>query len=222
VKSKISVYLLAAIFCLAALCSITAGTEQKPAVKQKSTTLKKDEKKSMTLTTPGIYATFETSLGNITCQLFEKEAPVTVANFIGLAEGTKEWTDPKSGQKMKKPFYNGLIFHRVIPNFMIQGGCPLGMGTGGPGYQFKDECVTSLGFDKAGRLAMANSGPGTNGSQFFITVAQTTWLNNKHTIFGQVTEGQDVMNKISNVSRGEHDKPIQNVVINKLVITRVK
>ena len=176
----------------------------------------------MTLTTPGIYATFETSLGNITCQLFEKEAPVTVANFIGLAEGTKEWTDPKSGQKMKKPFYNGLIFHRVIPNFMIQGGCPLGMGTGGPGYQFKDECVPSLGFDKIGRLAMANSGPGTNGSQFFITVAQTPWLNNKHTIFGQVTEGQDVMNKISNVSRGEHDKPIQNVVINKLVITRVK
>src|SRR5882724_11981698 len=137
----------------------------------------------------GTYAVFETSQGNIVVRLLENEAPKTVANFVGLAEGTKEFTNEKTGQKVKKPFYDGLIFHRVIPNFMIQGGCPLGTGTGGPGYQFKDEIVAGIGFDKKGLLAMANAGPGTNGSQFFITTAATPWLNGHHTIFGEVTEG---------------------------------
>jgi peptidyl-prolyl cis-trans isomerase A (cyclophilin A) len=171
---------------------------------------------------PGLYATFETSMGKIVCKLYEKEAPKTVENFVGLAKGTREWTDPKTGQKVRKPFYDGLIFHRVIPNFMIQGGCPLGNGTGGPGYKFEDEFDPALKFDKPGRLAMANSGPNTNGSQFFITVKDTPWLNNKHTIFGQVIEGQDVANKIANVERDARDKPLKDVVLKKVTIERVK
>ena len=139
---------------------------------------------------PGTYATLETSQGNIVFRLFEQEAPKTVANFIGLAEGTKEFTDPKTGKKTKRPFYDGLAFHRVIPKFMIQGGCPLGTGTGDPGYRFGDEFHPSLRHDKAGKLSMANAGPGTNGSQFFVTVAATPWLDNKHTIFGEVVEGK--------------------------------
>jgi peptidyl-prolyl cis-trans isomerase A (cyclophilin A) len=170
---------------------------------------------------PGLYATFETSMGKIVCKLYEKEAPETVANFVGLAKGTKEWTDPKTGKKVKRPFYDGLIFHRVIPNFMIQGGCPLGNGTGGPGYTFKDEFDPSLRFDKPGRLAMANSGPNTNGSQFFITHVPTPHLNNKHTIFGQVIEGQDVVDKIGAVERDRRDKPVKDVVIKKVIIERV-
>jgi len=142
-------------------------------------------------------ATFHTSAGKIVCELYEKEAPKTVANFTALAEGTKEWTHPASGQKSKNPLYSGTVFHRVIADFMIQGGDPLGNGTGGPGYQFEDEFHPTLKFDKPGRLAMANSGPRTNGSQFFITEVPTTWLNNKHTIFGQVIEGQDLVGKIA-------------------------
>src|SRR4029077_5331467 len=130
--------------------------------------------------------------GTITVTLFDKQAPVTIANFMGLANGTKEYKDPKTGQMKKSKFYDGLTFHRVIPNFMIQGGDPLGTGTGGPGYKFEDEFVSDLVFDKPGKLAMANSGPATNGSQFFITVAPTPWLNGHHTIFGQITKGQDV------------------------------
>src|SRR6516162_8278030 len=130
------------------------------------------------------YARFETTEGNFTIELFEKDAPKTVANFIGLADGTKEWTDPRTGEKTKKPYYDGLAFHRVIANFMIQGGDPLGNGTGGPGYSFKDE-FSDLTFDQPGRLAMANSGPATNGSQFFITEVPTPHLNGKHTIFAQ-------------------------------------
>src|SRR5439155_24409171 len=117
-----------------------------------------------------------TRMGTIVLKLYEKEAPKTVANFVGLVQGTKQWTDPKSGKKVKKPFYNGLTFHRVIPGFMIQGGDPLGNGTGGPGYEFADEFNKSLRHDKPGRLSMANAGPNTNGSQFFITVAETPWL----------------------------------------------
>src|SRR5471030_2115210 len=143
-----------------------------------------------------VLAHFTTTEGNFTVELFEKDAPKTVANFVGLAEGTKEWTDPKSGAKMKKPFYDGLIFHRVIPNFMIQGGDPLGTGTGDPGYKFADEFSSARKLDKAGILAMANAGPNTNGSQFFITLAPTAWLNGKHTVFGEVTEGMDVIKKI--------------------------
>src|SRR5207245_9872374 len=148
----------------------------------------------------------ETSQGNIVVRLLEDEAPKTVANFIGLAEGTKEFTNEKAGQKEKRPFYDGLILHRVIPQFMIQGGCPQGSGMGGPGYKFADEFHTSLKHSKAGKLSMANSGPNTNGSQFFITVAPTPWLDNKHTIFGEVVEGHDVANKISTLPRDRSDR----------------
>jgi peptidyl-prolyl cis-trans isomerase A (cyclophilin A) len=170
---------------------------------------------------PGTYAVFETSLGKITCKLFKDQAPKTVANFIGLASGTKEFMDPKTRQSAKRPFYDGLIFHRVIPDFMIQGGCPLGTGTGGPGYKFEDEFVKELGFDKPGKLAMANAGPNTNGSQFFITVAATAWLNNHHTIFGEVVEGYDVVEKISKTPRDRGDRPNAPVAINSLKIVNV-
>ena len=170
----------------------------------------------------GLFAVIETSMGNITCQLFEKEAPKTVANFVGLAEGTKEWVDTKTGKKVKKRFYDSLIFHRVIPNFMIQGGDPLGNGTGGPGYQFGDEIAPSITFAHAGKLAMANSGPGTKGSQFFITTVPTPWLNGHHTIFGQVVEGQDVAVKIGNVKHDGNDMPLTPVIIKKITIKRVK
>ncbi|MCL4523775.1 MAG: peptidylprolyl isomerase [Acidobacteria bacterium] len=171
--------------------------------------------------TPGTYAVFETSQGKIVIRLFEKEAPKTVANFVGLAEGTKEFHDAKTGQKVKRPFYDGLVFHRVIPNFMIQGGCPLGIGTGDPGYKFEDEFHSALRHDKPGKLSMANAGPGTNGSQFFITVAATPWLDNHHSIFGEVVEGQDVADKISKVARDRNDRPQQAVVLQKVTIERV-
>jgi peptidyl-prolyl cis-trans isomerase A (cyclophilin A) len=163
-------------------------------------------------------AIIETNQGNITCILFGKEAPKTVENFVGLAQGTIEWTDPKTLEKVKRPLYDGVIFHRVIPGFMIQGGDPLGIGIGGPGYRFEDEIAPELIFDKSGILAMANSGPNTNGSQFFITVAPTPWLNGHHTIFGQVTSGQDVVEKIALVKRDGRDKPIEPVIIQKILI----
>jgi peptidyl-prolyl cis-trans isomerase A (cyclophilin A) len=169
----------------------------------------------------GTYAIFETSQGNIVVRLLEKEAPKTVENFIGLAEGTKEFIDEKSGKKQKKNYYDGLIFHRVIPKFMIQGGCPRGDGRGGPGYTFGDEFHPSLRHSKAGKLSMANAGPGTNGSQFFITVAATPWLDNKHTIFGEVVEGQDVADKISNLPRDSSDRPRTPVTLQKVRIERV-
>ena len=169
----------------------------------------------------GTYAIFETSQGNIVIRLLEKEAPKTVENFLGLAEGTKEYTDAKTGKKSKGNFYDGLTFHRVIPQFMIQGGCPLGTGTGDPGYRFADEFHPSLKHSKAGKLSMANSGPGTNGSQFFITVAPTPWLDNKHTIFGEVVEGQDIADKISNVPRDNGDRPRTPVILQKVKIERV-
>ena len=169
----------------------------------------------------GTYAIFETSQGNIVARLLEEEAPKTVANFVGLAEGTKEFTNEKTGQKEKRPFYDGLIFHRVIPQFMIQGGCPHGSGMGGPGYKFADEFHPSLKHSKAGILSMANAGPNTNGSQFFITVAPTPWLDNRHTIFGEVIEGQEVANKISNVPRDSSDRPRAAITIHKLRIERV-
>lgn len=171
---------------------------------------------------PGIYAIFETTLGEITCQLFPDRAPKTVDNFVGLANGTKEFVDIKTRKPAKTNYYDGLIFHRVIPKFMIQTGCPLGIGTGGPGYQFEDEFVDGLGFDRPGRLAMANAGPNTNGSQFFITVAPTEWLNQHHTIFGHVVKGQDVANKISAVPRDRQDRPNTPVVLNVVRIVEVK
>jgi peptidyl-prolyl cis-trans isomerase A (cyclophilin A) len=163
-------------------------------------------------------AVIETSKGMITCELFDKQAPITVANFVDLATGKKEWTDPGTGQKKKSNFYDGLIFHRVIPNFMIQRGDPIGNGTGGPGYRFQDEIVSGLVFDKPGKLAMANAGPGTNGSQFFITVAPTPWLNGRHTIFGAVTAGYDVVEAISKADRDSSDRPKTPLVIKKVTI----
>jgi len=168
----------------------------------------------------GTYAIFETSQGNIVVRLLEQEAPKTVANFIGLAEGTKEFTNEATGKKEKRNFYDGLSFHRVIPQFMIQGGCPRGDGRGGPGYMFADEFHPSLKHGKAGKLSMANSGPNTNGSQFFITVAPTPHLDNRHTIFGEVVEGQDVADKISKTARDSMDKPRTPVTM-KVRIERV-
>ena len=164
------------------------------------------------------FAIFETSKGEIVCQLFPELAPETVANFVGLVKGDREWTDPKTGEKVKKPLYDGTVFHRVIPNFMIQGGDPLGTGTGGPGYRFKDEIVAGTIFDQPGKLAMANAGPGTNGSQFFITVVPTPWLNGFHTIFGQVVKGQAVADEISKVKTASQNRPLEPVILKKVTI----
>lgn len=165
------------------------------------------------------YATFVTTLGEIKVQLLQETAPKTVENFIGLASGTREWTDPRSGVKGKGSLFAGTSFHRVIPNFMVQGGDPTGTGRGGPGYQFEDEVDGGPSFDAPGYLAMANAGPNTNGSQFFITVAPTTWLTGKHTIFGKVISGQDVVEQISKVPSGPNDKPKEDVVLQEVRIT---
>ncbi|MGO9864352.1 MAG: peptidylprolyl isomerase [Terriglobales bacterium] len=171
--------------------------------------------------TPGTYAVFETSEGTIVCRLFEKDAPKTVANFVELSEGKREWTHPTTRKKSTSPLYDGTIFHRVIPGFMIQGGDPQGTGMGGPGYQFEDETKNSPHkFDKAGKLAMANAGPNTNGSQFFITVANTDWLTGKHTIFGEVVEGYEVVEKIAKVARNRQDRPNKDVVVKSVKIER--
>lgn len=180
--------------------------------------MKKDNAMTEMPKTPGQYATFKTTEGSFTIRLFPEDAPKTVANFVGLAQGTKEFMDPKTGQKTKRPFYNGLVFHRVIPNFMIQGGDPMGNGTGGPGYQFEDEFKSGRTFDKVGILAMANAGPGTNGSQFFITTAKTPWLNNHHTIFGEVVSGYEVVEKISLVRKDGNDRPLSPVTIQSVDI----
>ena len=170
---------------------------------------------------PGTYANVETTEGNFRIRLYDKEAPNTVANFVGLAEGTKEWRDPATGQKKKAPYYDGIIFHRVINGFMIQGGDPLGQGTGGPGYTFADEFHPTRRHDRAGILSMANAGPGTNGSQFFITLAPTPHLDNRHSVFGEVVSGLDVVKRIGAVATGRQDRPVTPVVINKVTIERV-
>ena len=171
---------------------------------------------------PGTYAVFKTNMGVIICKLFDQLAPATVENFIGLAEGTKTFKDPKTGQERRRPFYDGTLFHRVISNFMIQGGDPTGTGQGGPGYQIKGEIRGSLRFDRPGRLAMANAGsPDTAGSQFFITHGPKSYLNGGYTIFGQVMKGQEVVNAIGRVqTRG--DRPIFDIVLEKLTIERVQ
>jgi peptidyl-prolyl cis-trans isomerase A (cyclophilin A) len=168
----------------------------------------------------GPTAVLDTSMGRIACKLFEKEAPETVANFVGLAQGTIVWTDPTTHKKMRnKPLYNGTIFHRVIPEFMVQGGDPTGTGMGDPGYAFKDEFNPDLKFDVPGRLAMANSGPDTNGSQFFITEVPTDYLDGKHTIFGQCDDASlGVVKSIARVQRDSNDKPLTDVVLNKVTI----
>jgi peptidyl-prolyl cis-trans isomerase A (cyclophilin A) len=167
-----------------------------------------------------VYATLKTSMGDIVIQLFDDKAPKTVANFAGLASGTKEWLDPKTGEKVKRPLYNGTIFHRVIPGFMIQGGDPLGNGRGGPGYTFEDEFHPDLRHSKAGILSMANAGPNTNGSQFFITHQATPNLDGRHSVFGEVVKGQEVVVAIGNVSRDPRDRPIKDVVLKEIIITR--
>ena len=170
----------------------------------------------------GTYAVFNTTEGKITVRLFEADAPITVKNFIELAEGAKEWTHPTTRKKSSDKLYDGTIFHRVIPDFMIQGGDPAGNGMGGPGYRFQDETKGSPhSFDRPGLLAMANAGPNTNGSQFFITVAPTPWLTGNHTIFGEVVEGQDIVVKVSLVPRSSQDKPHKPVVLESVVIERV-
>jgi peptidyl-prolyl cis-trans isomerase A (cyclophilin A) len=161
-----------------------------------------------------------TSEGEITIELFANQAPKTVANFVELATGAKEWVDPNVGEKVKKNLYDGTIFHRVIPGFMIQGGDPLGSGMGGPGYNFADEFHGELNFDRPYLLAMANAGPNTNGSQFFITVAPTTWLNRKHSIFGEVKDAasQVIVDKIAAAKTGANDKPVQAIKITSVTI----
>lgn len=171
--------------------------------------------------TAGTYVTFTTTEGTIVCRLFDNDAPKTVQNFVDLAEGKREWRHPSTGKKSTDRLYDGTIFHRVIPNFMIQGGDPQGTGMGGPGYQFEDETRGSPhNFNQPGKLAMANAGPNTNGSQFFITVAPTQWLTGKHTIFGEVVEGQEIVDKIANVPRARNDRPNKDIKLQSVVIER--
>ena len=166
--------------------------------------------------------TLHTNHGDININIFDNHAPKTVKNILGLADGSVEWTHPATGQKSNDPLYNGTIFHRIIPGFMIQAGDPLGQGTGGPGFKFEDEPHPELVFDRPYLLAMANAGPNTNGSQFFITVAPTTWLNFKHTIFGEVADqaGRDVVDAIANVPTGQMDRPVNDVVIESVTVSR--
>jgi peptidyl-prolyl cis-trans isomerase A (cyclophilin A) len=167
------------------------------------------------------FAHFTTSEGNFTARLFEAEVPNTVANFVGLAEGSKEWTDPRSNRREKKPLYNGTIFHRVIDAFMIQAGDPLGTGTGGPGYKFADEFHPKLRHDRPGIVSMANAGANTNGSQFFITLVPTPWLDNKHSVFGEIVEGMDVVRKIGGTQTSKPgDRPVKPITIDAIKIER--
>ena len=170
--------------------------------------------------TTTLTATLRTSEGPIVIRLLPDHAPKTVRNFTDLAQGGREWTDPRTGRATTGRLYDGTVFHRVIPNFMIQGGDPLGTGTGGPGYQFADEFHPELQFDRPYLLAMANAGPGTNGSQFFITTAPTPWLNGKHTIFGEVIEGADVVDLISRVKTGSQDRPVDDVILESVTVER--
>jgi peptidyl-prolyl cis-trans isomerase A (cyclophilin A) len=196
--------LLAAFACAALV-------HARPAAAQQDNKAAKKSAKDKSMANPSgipqgkgdLYAVFQTSAGNITCRLFDKDAPETVANFVGLATGSKEWTDPRTGKKTHAKLYDGTVFHRVIPNFMIQGGDPLGTGTGDPGYRFKDEFQSGRKFDKPGLLAMANAGANTNGSQFFITEVATPHLNNRHTIFGEVVKGFDLVPKIARAGNSQ-------------------
>ena len=168
----------------------------------------------------GLYAVFETNHGEMVVKLEEEKTPETVKNFVGLATGEKEYTDPRSGKKSQEPFYDGTVFHRIIKNFMIQGGDRLGQGTGGPGYRFKDEFNPSLKHTGPGILSMANAGPNTNGSQFFITLVPTPWLDNHHTVFGKLVKGEDVLAKLGAVATGPQDRPREEVKLQHLKIVR--
>jgi peptidyl-prolyl cis-trans isomerase A (cyclophilin A) len=166
------------------------------------------------------FAKFSTTEGDFKVRLYDDKAPKTVSYFVGLAEGTQEWLDPQTRQKVKRPFYDGLVFHRVIDGFMLQGGCPMGTGVGGPGYQFADEFGPGLKHDRPGLLSMANSGPNTNGSQFFVTLVPTPWLDNKHALFGEVVEGMEIVKKIGKTPTGRNDRPVTDIVINSVQIER--
>ncbi len=170
--------------------------------------------------TDTLTATLQTSQGTVIVRLFPDHAPKTVRNFVELAEGGRQWTDPRTGRDTTAKLYDGTVFHRVIPDFMIQGGDPLGSGRGGPGYKFADEIHPDLVFDRPHLLAMANAGPATNGSQFFITVVPTPWLNGKHTIFGEVIEGADVVDRISRVKTGSQDRPVEDVTVESVTVDR--
>jgi peptidyl-prolyl cis-trans isomerase A (cyclophilin A) len=202
-------------FLVSALAAGFASCSIMPAIAQQTTT-PADGSASLT----GPLAVMDTSMGRITCQLFKAEAPKTVAHFVGLAEGTEGWSNSPTGQKYhNKPLYNGTVFHRVVPGYMIQGGDPTGTGKGGPGFRFKDEIDSNLSFDRAGRLAMANSGPNTNGSQFFITLGPAEPLNGHHTIFGQCDQiSLFVVRAIAGVKRDSNDKPLAPVVLKKITI----
>jgi len=167
-----------------------------------------------------VFAHFDTTLGKFTVELFEDKTPRTVANFTGLADGTREWKHPKTGEKHQKPYYDGVVFHRVIDGFMIQGGDPLGEGHGGPGYKFEDEFHADLRHNRAGILSMANAGPNTNGSQFFITLGPTPHLDRRHSVFGAVVEGLEVVQQIGKVKTRTGDRPVTPVVMNKVTIER--
>lgn len=223
-KKILWIYVLA--FILTAF-SFHSKAEEKAAAPADAAKVEKTEKKSKATKSKedkkgkDMIAVFETNKGTFKVKLFADKAPKTIENFVGLADGTKEWTDPKTGNKVKKPFYDGLKFHRVIPNFMIQGGDPLGTGTGGPGFRFEDEFPAGAPrHDKPGMLSMANAGPNTNGSQFFVTVAATPWLDGKHTVFGEVIEGMDVVNSISTAPTGAMDRPVEDIVIKHLKIEK--
>lgn len=191
------------------------NTDLEQSVKSEQTTEKKLDLEK------GTYAKIKTTLGEITVKLFKDKVPKTVANFVELATGQKEYTDPKTKEKTKGKFYDGIIFHRVIPGFMIQTGDPLGMGYGGPGFNFEDEFHPELKHNKPGILSMANSGPNSNGSQFYITHEPTPHLNNKHSVFGEVVDGMDVVNNIGNVDRDRSDKPLEPVVMETVEIFEV-
>jgi peptidyl-prolyl cis-trans isomerase A (cyclophilin A) len=207
--------LTASLFFMLSCSSDKFVVAKEQGTKTLEQTAEKPEKKTMK-------AVIETSMGNIEVELFADKSPVTVANFVGLAEGTKEFTDLKTGKKVKRKFYDGLTFHRVIPDFMIQAGCPLGNGTGGPGYKFEDETNNGLKFSEPGILAMANAGPNTNGSQFFITEVATPWLSGHQTIFGQVVSNEDlqIVKKIARVECDFSDKPAEPVIIKRIVIEK--
>jgi peptidyl-prolyl cis-trans isomerase A (cyclophilin A) len=212
---------LAAAFAATALAQTPTQTSTKPAATDDLPDA--PQATAAALIYPnGPTVVMDTSMGRITCQFYEKQAPKAVANFIALAEGTKDWTDPGTNKKQhNKRLYDGTVFHRVIPDFMVQGGDPIGTGTGSPGYEFEDEIDPNLNFDVAGRLAMANSGPNTNGSQFFITEAPAEHLNQHYTLFGQCDESSVlVVKSIARVSTDSNDKPITPVVLKKVTIVR--
>jgi peptidyl-prolyl cis-trans isomerase A (cyclophilin A) len=202
--------------------------DEKPVLEKPAEEIKPEEEKDKLMKefnlqpNDKLYVEFDTNQGKIKAELFWQDAPITVGNFVGLATGKREWLNPKDGQKSMQPLYNGTIFHRVIKGFMIQGGDPTGTGMGGPGYKFADEFSPKLKHDKKGVLSMANAGPKTNGSQFFITDAPTPHLDNKHSIFGQAIgdESLQVISKIAGVATGPNDKPESPIVLNKVTITK--